>query len=149
MSSPVSAPILRLERRPSPSLMIVLVVVHGAALLVLWPLPLSIWIKALLAMAILVQAMITWRHHVNMRAPTAVKRLVWGNDDQWELFPSGGGSCSAQLLPASYVHPLLVILRFMTEDKRRCAVIVPPDGLGPDDHRRLRVRLRLTGGKEG
>jgi len=123
-------------------------VVHVVALLVLLPLPLAWWIKALLAAAVMAQGIVIWRRHVSMNAPKAVKRLVWRTDNLWELFTADGITHEARLLPAAYVHPWLVVLRFITEDKRRCAVILPPDSLDTDSHRRLRVQLRLRSGEK-
>jgi len=123
------------------------VVVHSAALLVLIPMPLAWWMKSLLAAGIVVQWIITWRRHVTFSASRSVKRLVWMVENRWELCDAAGACREARLLPAAYVHPFLVILRFATEDKRRCAVILPPDSIDPDTHRRLRVRLRLQRGE--
>jgi len=123
--------------------------VHGTALLVLLPLPLMWWIKALMAAAVAVQGIVIWRRHVSLSAPSAVKRLVWAGENRWELFGADGASREVRLLPAAYVHPWLVILRFTTEDKRRCAVILPPDSLYPDSHRRLRMQLRLRAIEKG
>ena len=149
MSSPACALPLRLDYRPSRYLMLAVAGVHAAALLVLLPLPLAGWIKWLVAAAVVVQGAVIWRRHVSLSAPAAVKRLIWAGDNRWELFSADGGSREARLLPAAYIHPWLVILRFITEDKRRCAVILPPDSLDPDSHRRLRVQLRLHGGEKG
>jgi hypothetical protein len=148
MSSPAYALPLRLERQPSRYLMSTVIVVHGAALLVLLPLPLPWWIKVPLAAGIVAQWIGAWRNHVTLTAPAAVKTLVWLAENRWELFCADGASCEARLLPGAYVHPFLVILRFMTEDNRRCAVILPPGSLHADYHRRLRVRLRLHGSEQ-
>lgn len=145
MSSIASAPPLRLERRPSIRLMMILATVHGLALLVLLPLPLAGWLKMLLAAAVVAQGIVSWRGQADLSAPRAVKTLVWRTDNRWELFSPDGIGREARLLPGAYVHPWLVVLRFRDEDDCRCAVVLPPDGLDPDQHRRLRVRLRLNG----
>ena len=143
MSSSAYAPPFRLECRPSRYLLIALMCVHGCALLVLLPLPMAWWIKLPLALAIMAQWLVSWHRTIALTAPLAVKRLVWTGNDGWELIGGDGARRKARLLPASYVHPWLVILRFLTEDKHGCAVILPRDGLDPDSHRRLRVQLRL------
>jgi toxin CptA len=143
MSSAAYVAPLRLECRPSRYLLIALIAVHGLALLVLLPLPVAWWTKLPVALAIAAQWLVFWRRHVVLTAPLAVKRLVWTGEDRWELVNGDGALREARLLPGAYVHPLLVILRFLTEDKRSCAVVLPRDSLAPDDHRRLRVQLRL------
>jgi hypothetical protein len=149
MSSPVFAAPLRLECRPSRYLMLAVTVVHGGALLVLIPIDASWWVKLPVAAAVVVQWIVTWRHYVMLSAPAAVKSLVRTTDGNWELCRGDGGCFAAQLLPAAYVHPLLVVMRFITEDRRRYAVVLPCDSLDTDSHRRLRVQLRLQGGERG
>ena len=148
MSSPVSAAPLRLECRRSRYLMLAVGLVHGAALLVLLPLPVAWWIKFPVAAAVVMQGVFTWRRYVLLNAPAAVKRLIRTTDGAWELCRGDGGCHAARLLPAAYVHPLLVVMRFMAEDRRRYAVVLPCDGLDEDSHRRLRVQLRLSGGEK-
>lgn len=94
--------------------------------------------------AIVIQWVVVWRRHLALSSPEAVKSLQWSADGRWELFGTDGAKRSARLLPAAYVHPWLVVLKFITEDKRRCAVVLPADGLSADEHRRLRVRLGLN-----
>lgn len=147
MSSSVSAPPLRLECRSSRWLVSAVAGVHGGALLALVPLPLAWWLKLLLMAGVVAQGVITWRRHVTFSSSRSVKRLVWTAENRWELCDAAGSCREARLLPAAYVHPFLVILRFATEDKRRCAVILPPDSIDPDTHRRLRVQLRLLRGE--
>lgn len=148
MSSHGFALPLRLDCRPSRYLLWVMVAVHGAALLALLPLPIDWWLKPPIAVAILVQGIIVWENHINFSSPHAVTRMVWSLDNRWALYTVNGAIHVARLLPTSYVHPWLVILRFVTEDNRRCAVILPLDGLGADSHRRLRALLRLNGGEK-
>ena len=138
---------LRLNCRPSRYLLIALIAVHGLALLVLLPLPVAWWIKLPVAFAIVVQWLVSWHRQVVLTAPQAVKHLVWTGEDRWELFGGDGARRKARLLPGAYVHPFLVILRFLTEDKRSCAVVLPRDSLDADSHRRLRVQLRLLHAK--
>lgn len=118
--------------------------VHLLALLVLVPLPILWWCKLPLMALIAVQWVAVWRHHLALTAPGAVRRVIWRADGHWELIRVDGTLAEARLLPAAYVHPWLVVLRFASEDKRRCAVVLPADGLPKDEHRRLRVRLGLN-----
>lgn len=117
---------------------------HLIALLVLFALPVPWWIKPPLMALIAIQWVSVWRRHLALSAPAAVRRLIWNADGRWELIRADGIPSEAQLLPAAYVHPWLVVLRFR-EDKRHSSVVLPTDGLPADEHRRLRVRLGLTG----
>ena len=149
MSSPAFALPLRLECRSSRLLKCAVSIVHALALLILLPLTLVWWIKLPALGLVLAQWVTTWRRFITFTAPLAVGRLVWTAEDRWELYHNDGVTREARLLPSTYIHPWLVILRFVTDDKRRCAVILPHDSLSDGDHRRLRVQLRLQGGERG
>ena len=118
--------------------------VHALALLVVLPLPVTWWVKPPLMALIAVQWVMVWRHHLALTAPAAVRRLIWSAEDRWGLFCADGTLHEAQLLPATYMHPGLVVMRFAIGTKRRCSVVLPADGLAEDEHRRLRVRLGLN-----
>ena len=143
MSSTSYAAPLRLERRSSRYLLSALLAVHGMALLVLMPLPVVWWIKAPLVLAVIAQGIVSWRRQLVFASATAVQHLVWTGGSRWELFNRDGTERQARLLPGTYIHPWLVILRFLTEDRQKCAVILPRDSLDPDSHRRLRVQLAM------
>ncbi|SOB50068.1 conserved hypothetical protein [Pseudomonas lundensis] len=50
-----------------------------------------------------------------------------------------------QLRRDSMALPMLVIVRFSRRGERRVrAVCIPRDALAPDQHRRLRVRLKFS-----
>ena len=128
--------------------MLAVALVHGLALLVIIPIAIEWWIKLPVAAAVVAQWTHTWRRYVVLTAPAAVKSLIRATDGGWELCRGDGRCCTARLLPAAYVHPLLVVLRFATEEKHRYAVVIPADSLDADSHRRLRVYLRLLGGRK-
>ena len=143
MSSPAYALPLRIERRASRGLAWAVGAVHGLALAVLPPLDLPWWLKLIVAAAVLSQAVLTWRRHVAPRAPGAIRGLLWRADGQWELMRVDGRAFTARLRRASYLHPHLVILRFIAEDGARHALLLPADAVDAQLHRRLRVGLRL------
>ena len=143
MSSLSYAAPFRLERRHSRYLLSALLAVHGIALLVLMPLPLVWWIKVPIGLAVMAQGIVSWRRQLAFSSVSAAQGLVWTGGSSWELFNRDGARRPARLLPGTYVHPWLVILRFMTEDGQRSAVVLPCDSLDPDSHRRLRVQLTL------
>lgn len=143
MSSSVYALPLRIERLYSRGLAVAVVVVHGLAITVLLPLDMAWWWKCLIAVAVIVQGVFTWRRHVSLAAAGAVRTLVWKSEGEWELTRVDGATHSARLRRASYVQPALAVLRFKLEGGGLCAVLLPSDGVEPETHRRLRVGLRL------
>ncbi len=143
MSSSVYALPLRLERRFSPTLAWTVGGVHLLAVAVLPPLAWPWWAKLILAIAVLMQGLFIWRRHVTPSAPDAIQGLLWKSDGDWELSYVNGKVCTARLRRASYVHPALVILRFVADAGGRYAVLLPADGVDAELHRRLRVALRL------
>lgn len=143
MSSPAYALPLRIERRFSRSLATAVLVVHVLAVVVVLPLDMAWWWKCLIAVAVIVQGVSTWRRHVSLAARGAVRAVLWKSEGEWQLMRVDGVTQIAQLRRASYVQPALVVLRFKIEGARRCAVLLPSDGVEPEAHRRLRVGLRL------
>ncbi len=143
MSSPAYALPLRIERRFSRVLACALLLICGISLAVLPLLDVPWWSKLLAAAAVSLQAVLTWRGQVLPRAPGAIHALSWQADGQWELTRRDGRAFTARLRRASFVHPALVILRFVADDGARHAVLLPADAMDAELHRRLRVGLRL------
>ena len=63
----------------------------------------------------------------------------------WQLWNRAHGWQPVQLRPDSLALPMIVVLRFRLQDERWVrSLCVPRDALAPDEHRRLRVRLRFS-----
>jgi len=58
------------------------------------------------------------------------------------------GEVSCRLLPGSFVHIWLIVLRLRDERGRRFPLVIWPDAAYGDDLRRLRVRLQWAGNAE-
>lgn len=129
--------------RPSRRLAWFLFLVHGAALAALAALPLPPVATALLAAAILTSFIVEMRRHVLLRGSRAVKRLVWTASGGWILTGARGETFDAERLPGGWISPYALILNFRDERKRRYTVILLADNCAPDEHRKLRARLRL------
>ena len=136
MSSQKYAPALQIDLQPSRYLFIFILGNHGGALLLLLIAPLSIWLKFMLPVAVLVSL----RHHCN-RLRQGFNYLRWDSSDQWWLRDQAGHEVAMQLLPGSYVHPLVLVLRFR-QGKRRYNLLLLPDSADRSLLRRLRVRLK-------
>lgn len=144
MSSPKYAAPLRLKPRPSARLAALLLLAHGAALIILPTLALPVWLIAGLAGGVIANFYLTFTTHVLRRGKRALVQLVWEEDGRWTLTTGNGEDIEARLLPGSYVHPWLVILNFACGRRKRSAVLFP-DALDPDTFRRLLVRLKIEG----
>jgi toxin CptA len=143
LSTKYAAP-LSLTIRPSRLLAGLLCFVHGGAALCLPPLDVPAWIKVLLGILVALSFIVTIRRALLLDA-NAIVGLVWDVEDNWTLISAAGNALNARLEPGSYVHPWLMVLNFYTDAKwRNTAVVLFPDALDAQTHRRLRVRLNLT-----
>jgi hypothetical protein len=135
---------LSLNLRPSRLFAGLLCFIHGGAALCLPPLDMPAWVKVLLGILVALSCVVTIRRALLLDA-NAIVGLVWDVEDNWTLISAAGDTLNARLKPGSYVHPWLVVLNFYTDTKwRNTAVVLFPDALDTQTHRRLRVRLNLT-----
>jgi toxin CptA len=119
---------------------------HAAALAVALGIPVAWYWRLALALAILMSlAHAAWVHLFH-RAPWAVREALWAADGTWTLTLASGREIDATLGPSTFASTWLVVLNFRCGRLRRCALVLLPDNLDPTLLRRLRVRLRLTGG---
>ena len=85
------------------------------------------------------------RHPAFGYGPKALTRLTWHGDGKWTVHNTAGSS-EAELLPASYVHPKLLVLNFRTGTGKRRTRVLVGDELPEDQLRQLRARLSLGSG---
>ncbi|MBI3793092.1 MAG: hypothetical protein HY275_19745 [Gemmatimonadetes bacterium] len=124
---------------------ILVLLIHAGALAVIPPLSIPWWIKMLLAVLVLASAVYNFYYRVMLRSKRAVVGLVWDAKDEWRLTTAQGDTLMAELLPDTYVHPQVVILRFRdTVSRKKLSVILFPDSVDAETHRRLRVRLNIN-----
>ena len=138
-------PLLRIRPRPSRQLAAFLLVAHGAALAVVFAIPLEWYWRALLALAVVGGFAHALSAHVLYLAPWAVREVTWDSDGTWALTLVSGERVVARLLPSTYVTVRLLVLSFRQGRWRHRALVLAADALEPNLLRRLRVRLRLTG----
>ena len=155
MSSPKSAPPLKLDLRPSRWLASLILFAHGGALVVLVPLTLPIWVLAPLVGLITGSLIYTLKTHAMLRGPLTIRRVVWDSDNDWLLHAASGEALAVRLLPGSYVHPLLVILNFELEappvgtarghlfSTKRRSIELAKDSADATTLRQLRARLNF------
>jgi len=123
---------------------LVLAGAHGGTLAVLVMLPLHYGLVAVLTFLVVVHAVYTIRRHALLRDAQSVTRVGWDAQDQWTLTRRDGTTCSARLLPGSYLHPLLTVLNFKVTRWRRVSVVILPTRVDAEGFRQLRVRLMLA-----
>jgi len=136
MSLKKSVPALQINLQPSHYLLAFILVSHGGALLLLFLLPVNLWLKLLVTLVVLFSLYRQWCEHGR-----GYTQLRWDSLDQWWLIEPGGDEFAAQLLPGSYVHPALLVLRFRVDHRVRSLVLLA-DSADGDLLRRLRVRLK-------
>ena len=82
--------------------------------------------------------------HIRLTHGSAITGLHH-NDDGWQLWSRDKGWQAVQLCRDSLALPLVVIVRFRLPGEWRVrAVCIPAAALAPDQHRRLRVRLKFS-----
>jgi hypothetical protein len=134
---------LSLEPRRSRQLGVLVAVVHGGALLVLPFTGLPQPVMAAIALGVAGSFLRAWRTQVSLTGPAAIRRLRWGEGNDWELTRQDGTTLHTSLQPRVFIHPRLVILRFRKSPWRTDSVVLTSDRLDPDLFRKLRVRLLI------
>ena len=114
------------------------------ALISICLLSIPVWARVLGILLCLGHGFWVLPRHVLLTHPSAVTRLRC-DADGWQLWSRGRGWQAVQLRRDSLALPRAVIVRFRVRDEWRVrAVCIPADALAPDQHRRLRVRLKFS-----
>ena len=114
------------------------------ALISICLLSIPVWVRVLGILLCLGHGFWVLPRHVLLTHPSAVTRLRC-DADGWQLWSRGRGWQAVQLRRDSLALPRAVIVRFRVRDEWRVrAVCIPADALSPDQHRRLRVRLKFS-----
>lgn len=144
MSSNTYAAPLALEIAPSVPFALALACAHGGAAAVLVILPLPYELIAVLTFLVVAHAVYAIQRHALLWDPKSVVRVLWDAQDEWTLTRSDGTRFYAQLLPGSYLHPLLTVLNFKVTRWHRTSVVILPRRVDAEGFRQLRVRLMLV-----
>lgn len=132
--------------RPSRFLALYLFILCVAAIMALWQLPLPTW--ALFASTLWI---FSWGgYHLVLSANLAMGRscVAFRLEEQEGvvLVQRDGRHLSCKMAQDTLVTPYLVILSVMPEERRwRRQLLIPPDAIGQESFRRLRVALRWGG----
>jgi toxin CptA len=133
----------RLRLRPSRRLAVLLLALHFAALAALAALTFALWIRIVLAVALMAGLVRALRRSALLRSGDAVVELSCGEDGRLGCAQRDGARFDAEVLPQTAVYAAAVLLRAKPAGARRArSVVVLPDSLAAEDFRRLRVWLR-------
>ena len=114
------------------------------ALGALFVLSIPLWASLLGAFGCLLHGFWVLPRQILLSHPKAMRGLR-RDGDGWQLWNQAEGWQAVQLRRDSMALPMLVIVRFSLRGERRVrAVCIPRDALAPDQHRRLRVRLKFS-----
>ncbi len=134
---------LRLQPRSSRYLALFLFLAHGMAAVTLFVVPLPLWLKPALLIALAGSLQWSYRMQVSRSAHGAIVQAVWDGEGVWEITLRSGQQLEAVLLPDSFVTLPLVVLNFSTGRWRRRSLVLTQDNTASELLRKLRVRLRL------
>ena len=134
---------IQIHYRPSARVLYGLTISHMGALICLFPIVIPLGLKFLFGSAIVYSTLRGYR--IYLKTSTALKpiQLILNTEDEWMIIGPDGDSQASTLLAESFVHPYLVVLRFITETKQYFVFILTPDNVDQDIFRRLRVRLKF------
>ena len=117
---------------------------QSLALISICLLSLPVWARLLGALLCLVHGVWVLPRHIRLThasALTGLRRSAEG----WQLWSRAKGWQAVQLHRDSLALPFMVLVRFSLRGERRVrSVCIPSDALAPDQHRRLRVRLKFS-----
>ena len=142
MSSKRFAPALVIRPQTSYFLGAIILLAHILAAALLWPLYEQFGLKILVLLPLLLYSGFkSFVHDVIRKGRTSIICIRCASDDRWQLEQLDGRQINASLEKDSYVHPRLIILKFLTEDKKKIAVPLLSDSADSEILRKLRVRL--------
>ena len=90
----------------------------------LWAFDLNMLLKLALMAGLVVSAVSHSRQYLFKNSKRAVTRLIWQEQDQWQLDTATGETINARLLGSSYVNPWLIVLNFKPEQGGRMLPVV-------------------------
>ena len=135
-STPFDAP-LRLELKPSKALRAMVTAAHGAVAVIL-VLGLHQRIYIAVGFALLLTSLIWWMRYIRRDWI-----LQWDSDGCWQLWRGSGRNRQhlehLQLSKAVYISPTMVSFSLSQVGR----IVIMPDAIGVENHRRLRARLHL------
>jgi len=143
MASHREQPPLLIQPRVSRRLAVFVALTHLATAAAILALPGGIWPYLLIPVGL----SLGYQIHVRVlaRAPWSIRSATWQSDGTWTIILLSGRELEAQLAPSTFVSVPLVVLNLGRGRLRRWSLPLFADALDPEQLRRLRQRLRITG----
>jgi toxin CptA len=137
------ARMLRLALKPSYQLSAWLSLSHLAAALCVLMVPMPLWLRTVLALALLSNLIYALGDQAWRRWPSSIVGLQFERDGLVIVQSRNGTVVEARVLGSSFVAPYLTIV-FLKRERRwlSSAVVILPDAIEPDLFRQLRVWLK-------
>ncbi|MCG6862996.1 MAG: hypothetical protein LJE70_17230 [Chromatiaceae bacterium] len=136
---------LRIRPRFSRLLTVFLSAIHGAALILVFAIPLDWYWQAGIATLVISGFVYAMGDQVLFMVPWAVREATWRSDGTWTLTLVSGEQIEARLLASTFVSLRLLVLNFRCGLWYSRTVVLAPDALDAQLLRRLRVQLKLRG----
>lgn len=130
---------INLVPRPSRRLIVLLTLLHIAALLVLPLLMAPLLLLLVIALFVIGSWLYSLKRHV---FASGIREIVCDVEDQWVIVMNDGKQFSATLNGDTVVHPWLVILSLKPATGLSKRIVLLPDSLDKTTFRRLRVILK-------
>lgn len=145
---PPTAPLAQvLVIRPVRSLclMLFLAAAHLGAMGAVACTGLAPWIKALSIIALFGAGVVSVRRWRDGNVCDQGATYFLGSDGAWLRRGPAGANERLAVVPPVFVHPCLIVVRLRAESppRRIRSLVLLPDSVDADTHRRLRVRLRF------
>ena len=118
---------------------------YSGALLLLWLIPVTVWVALPFSLLLIWDGRRHWRRYASQTEPKTVRQLVWHGENDWSLWRKDGVHIAHLQLLQSVNHPLLIVLNFSQGHH----LVLLPDSSNADDLRRLRVLLKEALNKSG
>ena len=131
---------IRIEYQPPSRLLHFLTLTHAMAIISLFVAAVPAWLRCLLCLGIVV-SYFYYRHSYYYTKNNSI-RLNLSAANEWICIVEQNSVQPLRLLTGSFVHPELIIMRFIMNSGKLINVILVTENCDPNMHRRLRVRLR-------
>jgi Membrane-bound toxin component of toxin-antitoxin system len=118
-----------------------LVALHLSALLVLLLLHLSLVPNLIMSVCVCLSLIYYWKRDLLHQGRGSISSVKWSEEGGWLISDNNGTEQFATLSPSSFLSQYLVLLSFKTANNDRRRLLLPGDGVDPDQLRRLRVLL--------
>ncbi len=135
--------VLSIHRKPSFWLAVILSLAHFAAAILLYSLLVPLEIKVLIFILLFISLIYYLCHDALLCANKAVISFTLSEKMRCTMTTRSGKTAVCDVLGDTFVAPYLVVLNLKRKGKFfPCSIVILPDGIDADMHRKLRVWLR-------